>query len=170
MTKSLMPQAELVKRIGLIGKASARLTRDIQEAAVNAIGYSIVHGDITIGQRLYEALGTAMRRQSLVSFFEKHGQFCWSSNEKKFVFYRVEGIQFDYDQLMGMPWDEAKKEAIVSDLDVEDMVKRMIKKIENAIEKGVEVKHKDLYSDLTHTLARYHSDLSETEQPMLKAA
>jgi hypothetical protein len=27
-----------------------------------------------------------------------------------------------------------------------------------------------LYSDLTHTLARYHSDLSETEQPMLKAA
>jgi hypothetical protein len=169
MAKALIPQADLIKRIGAIGKASARLTRDIQEAAVNAIGYSIIHGDITIGQRLYDALGTAMRRQSLVSFFEKHGQFCWSSSEKKFVFYKVEGIQFDYDGLMGMPWDEAKKEAIVSDLDVEDMVKRMIKRIENAIEKGVEVKHKDLYSDLTHTLARYHAELSD-DQPALKVA
>lgn len=54
MAKALIPQADLIKRIGAIGKASARLTRDIQEAAVNAIGYSIIHGDITIGQRLYE--------------------------------------------------------------------------------------------------------------------
>jgi hypothetical protein len=171
MAKALIPQADLIKRIGSIGKASAKLTRDIQEAAVNAIGYSIIHGDITIGQRLYEALGSSMRRQSLVSYFEKHGQFCWSANDKMFKFYKVEGIQFDYESLMGLPWDEAKKEAIVSDLDVEDMVKRMIKRIENAIEKGVEVKHKDLYSDLTHTLARYHSDLAETEDaPILKVA
>ena len=169
MAKALIPQADLIKRIGAIGKASARLTRDIQEAAVNAIGYSIIHGDITIGQRLYEAVGSAVRRQSLVSFFEKHGQFCWSSSEKKFVFYKVEGIHFDYDALMGLPWEEAKKEAIVSDLDVADMVTKLIKRIENGISKGVEVKHKDLYSDLTHCLARYRADL-DSEMPALKVA
>jgi hypothetical protein len=172
MAKSLIPQADLIKKIGSIGKAAAKLTRDIQEAAVNAVGYSIIHGDITIGQRLYEALGSGVRRQSLVSFFEKHGQFCWSASDKMFKFYKVEGIKFDYDALMGSPWEEAKKESVISDLDVEDMVKRMIKRIENAIEKGVAVKNKDLYSDLTHTLARYHSEqaVAEEEVPMLKVA
>lgn len=167
---ALLGTSELNKKIAGIGKASAKLTQDIQVAAVNAVGYSILHGDVTIGQRLYEALGSGMRRQSLITFFEKHGQFMWSSAEKKLVFCKVEGIQFDPDTLMGMPWDEAKREVIVSDLDVEDMVKKMIKKIENAILKGVEVKHKDLYSDLTHTLARYHAEVAETEEPMLKAA
>jgi hypothetical protein len=170
---ALLSSAELNKKIAGIGKASAKLTRDIQVAAVNAIGYSIEYGDITIGQRLFDALGSSMRRQALVSYFEKNGQFCWSSSEKKFVFFKVEGIKFNPDLLMTMPWDEAKKEAIVSEIDVEDMVKKMIKKIENSIEKGIEVKHKDLYSDLTHCLARYHSDLADAdadEEPMLKAA
>lgn len=173
MAKALIPVADLNKRIASIGRASAKLTKEIQVAAVNAIGYSIEHGDITIGQRLYDALGSGLRRQSLVTFFEKHGQFCWSSSEKKFVFFKVDGIKFDYDALMGMPWDEAKKEVVVSSIDVEDMVKKMIKRIESSIEKGVEVKHKDLYSDLTHCLARYHADVADAETedaPMLKAA
>ena len=71
----------------------------------------------------------------------------------------------------GLDVPEAKAEKIVSDIDVEDMVKRMIKRIENAINSGVEVKNKDLYSDLTHTLARYHAESVEAEdEPMLKAA
>lgn len=168
---ALLNSSDLNKRIATVGKRVSLLTKEVQVLAVNAVGYSILHGDITIGQRLYEALGTAMRRQSLVSFFEKHGQFVWSSSEKKFVFNKREGIQFDPDMLMGMPWDEAKAEKIVSDIDVEDMVKRMIKRIENAINSGVEVKNKDLYSDLTHTLARYHAEAAEAEdEPMLKAA
>lgn len=170
---ALLSTTELTKKIAGIGKASAKLTRDIQVAAVNAIGYSIEYGDITIGQRLFEALGSSMRRQALVSYFEKHGQFCWSATEKKFVFFKVEGIKFNPDLLMTLPWDEAKKENIVSEIDVEDMVRKMIRRIESSIEKGIEVKHKDLYSDLTHCLARYHSEQAEAEaedEPMLKAA
>lgn len=169
---ALLGTSELNKKIAGIGKASAKLANDIQVAAVNAIGYSILHGDITIGQRLYDALGTAMRRQSLVTYFEKHGQFVWLSGEKKFGFFKREGIEFNPDVLMGMSWDEAKKEVITSELDVEDMVKKLIKKIENAIDKGTEVKHKDLYSDLTHTLAQYHADQADAilGEPTLKAA
>ena len=37
---ALMQSAELMK-IGSIGKAGAKLTKDIQLAAVNAVGYSI---------------------------------------------------------------------------------------------------------------------------------
>jgi acetylglutamate kinase len=68
---ALMQSAELIKKIGSIGKAQTKLTKDIQLAAVNAVGYSIEYGDITIAQRLYDALGTGIRRQSLVAFFRE---------------------------------------------------------------------------------------------------
>lgn len=155
---ALMQSAELVKKIGAIGKASAKLVKDIQLAAVNAVGYSIVHGDVTIAQRLYDAVGTGVRRQSLVAFFEKYGQLCWSSNEKKFVFYKVEGIEFDEDALMATPWNDAKKEIIVSEIDAADMVSKLIKRIESNIEKRVSVKNSALLDDLKIMYSQYLQD------------
>jgi hypothetical protein len=172
---ALMQSADLIKKIGAIGKAAAKLTKDIQLAAVNAVGYSIEYGDITFAQRLYDAVGTGIRRQSLVTFFEKHGQLCWSSVEKKFVFFKVEGIKFDEKMLMATPWDEAKKEVIVSELDVTEMVAKLIKRIESGIEKKITVKHSALLDDLKLTYAQYLREEaeeadSEAETPQLRVA
>jgi len=169
---ALMQSADLIKKIGSIGRASAKLTRDIQAVAVQAIGYSIEYGDVTIGQRLYDALGTGVRRQSLVAFFEKNGQFCWSSVEKKFVFFKVEGIKFDEKALMATPWNEAKKEVIVSEVDASDMVAKLIKRLESSIEKKVTVKHSALLDDLKIMYAQYLQDEAEQAEveEQLKAA
>lgn len=155
---ALMQSDELNKKIGSIGKASTKLVKDIQLAAVNAVGYSIEYGDVTIAQRLFEAVGTGVRRQSLVAFFEKHGQLCWSSNEKKFVFYKVEGIEFDEMALMATPWHDAKKEIIVSEVDASDMVSKLIKRIESNIEKQVSVKNSALLDDLKIMYSQYLQD------------
>jgi hypothetical protein len=155
---ALMQSAELIKKIGSIGKAGAKLTKDIQLAAVNAVGYSIEYGDITIAQRLYDALGTGIRRQSLVSFFEKYGQLCWSSTEKKFVFHKLEGIDFDEKALMATPWNDAKKEIIISEIDAADMVAKLIKRIESGIEKKVSVKNSALLDDLKIMYSQYLQD------------
>jgi hypothetical protein len=161
---ALMQSTDLIKKIGSIGKASAKLTRDIQTVAVQAIGYSIEFGDVTIGQRLYDALGTAVRRQSLVSFFEKYGQFCWSSVEKKFVYFKVDGIEFDEKTLMATPWNEAKKEVIVSEVDAADMVAKLIKRLESSIEKHVTVKHSALLDDLKIMYSQYLQDEAEESE------
>lgn len=155
---ALMQSADLIKKIGSIGKASAKLVKDIQLAAVNAVGYSIEYGDITFAQRLYDAVGTGVRRQSLVAFFEKYGQLCYSSTEKKFVFYKVEGIEFNEEALLATPWNDAKKEIIVSELDAADMVSKLIKRIESGIEKKVSVKNSALLDDLKIMYSQYLQD------------
>jgi hypothetical protein len=172
---ALQSTQDLNKKIASIGRAGERLRKDIQSVAVQAIGYSIEHGDITIGQRLYDALGTSMRRQALVTFFEKNGQFCWSSVEKKFVFFKVEGIKFDEKMLMATPWNEAKKETIVSELDVADLVARLIKKVEAGIEKKLDVKHSALIDDIKIAYSQYLQEDSaandaEDDEPLVRAA
>lgn len=171
---ALMQSADLIKKIGSIGRATAKLTKDIQLAAVNAVGYSIVHGDVTIAQRLFDAVGTTVRRQSLVSFFEKYGQLCYSTVEKKFVFFKVEGIEFNEAKLMATPWQDAKKEALVSELDASDLVAKLIKRIESSIEKKVTVKHSALLDDLKIMYAQYlqaeAEDAEQAEEAQLKAA
>lgn len=172
---ALMLSADLIKKIGAIEKSSAKLARDIQLAAVNAVGYSIEYGDVTIAQRLFDAVGTSIRRQALVTFFEKYGQLCWSSVDKKFVFFKVEGIEFNEKMLMATPWNEAKKEVIVSELDVADMVSKLIKRIENGIDKKVKVKHSALLDDLKLTYAHYLREEAEeadgeADAPQLRVA
>ncbi len=173
---ALLSTQVLNTKIASIGRAQTRLTKDIQSVAVQAIGYSIEHGDVTIGQRLYDALGTGLRRQALVTFFEKHGQFAWSSAEKKFVFFKVEGIKFDEKMLMATPWNEAKKEVIVSELDVADLVARLIKKVEAGIEKKLDVKHSALIDDIKIAYSQYlqedsaANDADDEQQVMVRAA
>jgi len=106
-------------------------------------------------------------------FLEKHGQFAWSASEKKFVFFKVEGIKFDAVDLMAKPWNEAKKEVLVTSLDVEAMVKMLIKKIESAVDKKIPVAHMDLYSDISRAYASYTAaqyDEVQPEEPELKVA
>lgn len=173
---ALQSTQDLNKKIASIGRAGERLRKDIQSVAVQAIGYSIEYGDVTIGQRLYDALGTSLRRQALVTFFEKNGQFAWSSVEKKFVFFKVEGIKFDEKMLMATPWNEAKKEVIVSELDVADLVARLIKKVEAGIEKKLDVKHSALIDDIKIAYSQYlqediaANDEQDDEQPLVRAA
>jgi hypothetical protein len=161
---ALMQSAELIKKIGAIEKASAKLVKDIQLAAVNAVGYSILHGDVTIAQRLYDAVGNGVRRQSLMTFFEKYGQLYWSSVEKKIKFYKVDGIEFDEKLLMATPWNDAKKEVIVSEIDAADMVAKLIKRLENSIEKRVTVKHSALLDDLKIMYSQYLQDEAEASE------
>jgi len=172
---ALQSTQDLNKKIASIGRAGERLRKDIQSVAVQAIGYSIEHGDVTIGQRLFDALGTSMRRQALVTYFEKYGQFCWSSVEKKFVFFKVEGIKFDEKMLMATPWNEAKKENIVSELDVADLVAKLIKKVESGIEKKLDVKHSALIDDIKIAYSQYLQEDSaandaEDDEPLVRAA
>lgn len=77
----------LVKSIHVRGK---KLEKDVQIAAIGAIYYSVCYGDVTIGERLIPALGAGTRKQLLVTFLEKYGQFAWNKEAKKMV-YRKNG-------------------------------------------------------------------------------
>lgn len=159
---ALLNAKELDAKIVGIGKSASELQADIQIAAVNAVGYSIQHGDITFGQKLFNAMPKGMRRQALITFLEKHGQFVWMSTEKKFNFYKRDGIVFDETALLATPWADAKAENLVSEVDIEAKFESFMKSLDSVFkkheEKGITLKNSDLYDYLAEARDRYNAN------------
>jgi hypothetical protein len=165
---ALLNAQELQDKIAQIGKSAGELQSEIQIAAVNAIGYSIQHGDIRYGQKLFDVLPSGVRRASLVAFFEKHGNFCYLKDEKKFAFYKATD-SFDEVALLATSWASAKAENIVSEYDVQTMFDNLMKRIETAIKKSgdgsVKVLNTPLYDYLQEAQDRFNA-----EREFVKAA
>lgn len=174
----LVSGTDLVTYIGKIGRAGAKLDKMIQHAAVHAIGHAIQYGDIKYANELLEALPKGGRKQAFVKFMETYGPFAFVTAGKKFAFFKRDTLAFDGAALIeGKQWHETIKEEVVSTLDVEDVVAKMLKRIEAAVKadsKGV--KHMDLYSAVSKAVADYHSAKvvdgadDDMELPGLKAA
>lgn len=160
---ALKAQSVLTKEIATIGRAGIKLTKMIQDAAVQAIGYSLVHGDITIGQRLFEACPKGVRRNSLVAFLEKFGAFQWDAKNKRLA-HRKNSTEFTeaYEQdLMATPWDDAKPEPeIVSVFDVTKEFDKFIKRMEKLRQDAnITLHHKALLDSLQEASSHYQARL-----------
>lgn len=159
---ALMSTSELNTKINAIKKSASELQSEIQLAAVNAVGYSILHGDITIGQKLFDALPSGVRRASLVAFFEKHGNFAYLKEEKRFAHYKNDERSFDEVALLATPWASAKKEVIVSEYDLDDMFTKFMNRIEKAFKEhqasGAKIKNPEIYDYLAQARDSYNSD------------
>lgn len=166
---ALLNAKDLESKIATIGKTAGELQSEIQIAAVNAIGYSIEHGDIRYGQKLFDVLPTGVRRASLVAFLEKHGNFCYLKDDKKFAFYKAQD-SYDEVALLATSWASAKAENIVSEYDVQKMFDSLMKRIESAIKKSgdgsVKIKNSPLYDYLQEAQDRFNAEqlFSKTEE------
>jgi hypothetical protein len=171
---ALLNAKDLESKIAIVGKSAGELQSAIQECAVQAVGYSIEHGDIRYGQKLFDVLPNGVRRQSLVAFFEKHGNFAWVSADKKFSFYKAQE-SFDEKLLLETPWASASKETIVSEYDIEDMFTKFMKRVDSAFKqhdsKGVTIKNSAMYDYLVEARDRYNQELyASNEVQEVKAA
>lgn len=165
----------LNSKISAVGKTAGELQSAIQEVAVQAVGYSIEHGDIRFGQKLFDVLPNGVRRQSLVAFLEKHGNFAWSKEEKCFKFFKGLGEPrtFDEQALSAINWATASKETIVSSYDLESIMTKAIKAMEKAFKEheksGVKIENSEVYDYLVSARDSYNAD-KYTAQAELKAA
>jgi hypothetical protein len=151
---ALLTAEVLNSKITAVGKSASELQSAIQEVAVQAVGYSIEHGDIRFGQKLFDVLPNGVRRQSLVAFLEKHGNFAYSKEEKCFKFFKGLGEPrvFDEQALMSASWATATKETIVSSYDLELIMTKAIKAMEKAFKEheksGVKIENSLAYDYL----------------------
>lgn len=154
----------LNQKISAVGKSAGELQSAIQEVAVQAVGYSIEHSDIRFGQKLFDVLPNGVRRQSLVAFLEKHGNFAWSKEEKCFKFFKGLGEPrvFDEVALMEMNWASASKETIVSSYDLETIMTKAIKAMEKAFKEheksGVKIENSEVYDYLVSARDSYNAN------------
>lgn len=164
---ALLTQKQFDQTVARIARRGMQLTRDIQAAAVAAIGYSVVHGDITAGQRLFDAMATSLRRDSLVAYLEKYGNFAWMKSDKKFAYYAAVSQVSEHDwskmeaELMNIAWDKAKREnEIVSAYDVSAEFDKFMKKMEKLRgDATITMHHKALLDTLEDACAKYHARL-----------
>jgi hypothetical protein len=151
-------------KISAVGKTAGELQTAIQDVAVQAVGYSIEHGDIRYGQKLFDVLPSGVRRASLVAFLEKHGNFAYSKDEKCFKFFKGLGEprQFDELALMAINWASATKETIVSSYDLELIMTKAIKAMEKAFKEheksGVKLENTSAYDFMVSARDSYNAE------------
>lgn len=128
----------LVAQIKRLGKMT---NNAIQRAAVFAVWKSIEDRNSTPAKVLFDAMPAGTRRQSLVVFFERFGNLCYSTTDKKIVFFDVANMtgkacpEFDEEHLLATPWHTMMKEPdITSALDVQDQLDKLLSKLEKAID------------------------------------
>lgn len=163
---NLLKMPVLVALIGQIGKSQSELTSNIQNAAVSAIGYSIVHGDIRPAQQLLDAMGKSLRKDSLLKYLEVNGNVRYDKADKKLVHEK----QFDRDfftaemqaDLMTLAWNEAKKPPeLKSRYDMDELFSKWLAATRATVKKaqagGVVVANVELLDLLASTEANFYA-------------
>ena len=160
-----MEKAQVLKNIGSIGRASAKLTKDIQATAVGCVEHAVKHGDVTLADQLVDALGKGLRKASLRAWFEKNAPMFIAKGKDKFSFDPTRKGTWDQDRedtLMALPWEEAKpEEKIVSIFDVSESFDKFMKRVES-MSKDAEVtlRNREMIDFLVHASATYHDAIA----------
>jgi hypothetical protein len=162
-----MDKTIILKRIGAIGKASAKLTQDIQSVAVACALHAVAHGDVTLADQLVDAVGKSLRRASLRAWFEKQAPMYLPKGKDKFAFdaLRAEDMRkLNTEELEAkfgaLAWEDAKPEApVISVFDVSDAVDKFMKRMESMVkDANVTVRNKELLELLGQQVSIYHAE------------
>jgi hypothetical protein len=170
---------ELMQAIGRIGKAAAKLTKDVQTVAVECALHAAVHGNVTPANELVNNLGKGMRRASLRAWFERHtpmylpkgkDQFSLDSQRAKDL--RAGDLEAYREELMAMPWEDAKpEEKVVSIFDVADAVDKFMKRVEGMVkDANVSVRNRELLEILNQQVSIYHAQQVLRSTKVIEAA
>ena len=160
-----MEKAQVLKNIGSIGRASAKLTKDIQATAVGCVEHAVKHGDVTLADQLVDALGKGLRKASLRAWFEKNAPMFIAKGKDKFSFdptRKGEWNQEREDTLLATPWEEAKpEEKIVSIFDVSESFDKFMKRVESMSKDAqVTLRNREMIDFLVHASATYHDAIA----------
>lgn len=80
MTFVLIPAASVSKSIASIAKRSKQLTSDIHNVGVQCLAHAREHGDITLIDRLYKALGSANAPEAFKAWVKEYSPITWNGD------------------------------------------------------------------------------------------
>lgn len=151
---NLLNSDDLVKLIASVKTSGSRFDALVQKAAVQCVAQSIVHSNVTPANDLFNALPKGSRRDSLVAWFERHGNLAWMKAERKLAFYKaVEADAWTPEyavEVQGNMWTTGTKAPeIKSAYDLEDEFGKVFDRLGKVMNDSTkEVAHRDLYAKL----------------------
>lgn len=122
--------ADLSKAIESIATRGKKLQEDIHSAAVSCLYHADKHGDVTLMQKLIEAVPAMSRKNALIAWCLEFGKFA-ASDDGRSVVYSKEGVT-DIEAGATTPFWEFKPEAPFKAFDLQEELAKLIKKAEKA--------------------------------------
>ena len=143
VTVKLLDGAKAIdKAIASISTRGKSLQRDIHIAAVSCLNHADKHGDITLAQKLIDAIPTLARKNALRDWFIAFGKFGYDE-KSKLMTYNKKGATL-LQEAMDMPfWDFQPEKAYVP-FDIKAQLENILKRANSAIERGEKVDSKVL--------------------------
>lgn len=135
-TKSIQPvkiiqgASAIDAAIASIGRRGAKMDRDIQQAAISAMAHHAQHGDVTLVNRLVDAMPNGSRVNALRDFILNHGAVSYDSESKAFV--HTKGKDARIEQAQGVMWTEFKPEPEYKPYDAIAAIKAVIDRASKA--------------------------------------
>lgn len=162
----LLELKELHVALKAITKSVTVTRQRVQDVAVQAVAYSIIHGDISVGKMLLEAVSVnkSLRKDSLVAYFEKYGNFAWMKADKALKFFeahKVGKIEAAHEALFtSAKWDEAKRDTeIVSQYDMEALVRAFLSRMTKIVgDKANKVENPDALAAVEQTFVKWSAE------------
>lgn len=120
-----------IKSIQVRGKA---LEKVLHQAAVSCLAHAGEHGDVTLAQKLVEAVPTLARKNALRDWFIAFGRFQYHDEKKTIVY--AKGKETLLDEAIKMPFWEFKPEAEYIPFDFDKAITALLKRASQAKDKG----------------------------------
>lgn len=157
--KLLVGAATIDKAISSIKLRSTKITQDIQVAALSILSHVEEHGDVTLADRLYCALGVGQRRASLAMWLVAFGKMrvLDKANNDDAAALKA-GRVFGYDKARvtnmaaaeAKQWHEMQKEPDVAKVfDVQAAFANLMARITKAQKDGLTIENAELIEKLT---------------------
>lgn len=140
-----------IKSIANRGK---KLDRDIQQAAISAMAHHSKHGDVTLVNRLVDAMPKGSRVNALRDFILNHGAVSYDEESKKFV--HAKGKEARIEAAQGIMWTEFKPEPEYQPFDAMAALNSLLARVQKAdslkgdkVPEGFSAKLEALKAELT---------------------
>lgn len=134
----ILTGADTIKAaIASINKRGKAFDKDVHIAAVSCLVHADKHGDITLANKLIEALPASQRKNALRDWFLAFGKFNYDAQNKVFTFNGEATTQAA--EAINTPFWEFKPEAVYVPFNAVAFLNSAIKRVENAAAKGENV-------------------------------
>lgn len=120
--------------ISAIAKTGKTLERAVHIAAVSTLVHADKHGDITLANKLVDAIPSMARKNALRDWYLAHGKFDYSQETKALTYKRTGKTKLD--EAMATPFWEFKPEKAYVPFDLTGAIVKLVTKANKAHEHG----------------------------------
>ena len=130
-----------IKSIAVRGK---KIDEDVQRTALSCLVHADKHGDVTLAQKLVEAVPASMRKNALRTWFIEFGKFRWDATKKALAYDKKATTQLDAAMATPFTTFKGSEGGNAQPFDLNKAIVQLIARAEKATVKGDKVPTKKL--------------------------